>query len=161
MTNKRKLLSIRNGKLRWKCEYCGAKVMCSPELSGIQSQCPHCKKEVSYPTLDDFDLNKQFKWKRLTLPILFSSFFALVIGLNEYSMNSSGNMVFPIRWLPSLSYSIGALLSYSAMAWLISFLVSKIYCKLNRGKIIYKRRLFALFLPVVTFIMAMVAMQPT
>jgi hypothetical protein len=121
--------------------------MCKSEFAGADAVCPNCKTVIKFPELEDFDKNKSFTWPRLILPIGLAWFLAFSQGLLEYEYYYVYSQL-----INALGYSLGALGLYALVAWFLSLLFTKLYRKLNYGKLIYKRRVFGFFLIAVAII---------
>jgi len=84
-TLKRILLQPKDGKLRWKCESCGAMVVCEEKWEGEASECPSCLKSVTYPTraeVDSFLKQNRYRFRmELGVSLVTAAIYAFGINL--------------------------------------------------------------------------------
>lgn len=79
------LLEPKDGKLRWKCESCGAIVACEEKWAGEVSACPSCRKSVTYPTraeVDGFLERNRFRFRiELGVSLVTAAIYGLGVNL--------------------------------------------------------------------------------
>ncbi len=107
-----KITKCENDFIHWRCIDCGAHVKCQISLCGISSQCPYCKKDTIYPTIQDCwtQLHKPSKLSLISVKgrdsikkhwtMIGVSFVILFLGsLLEESLLKKGWLSRDLEWL--------------------------------------------------------------